>query len=237
MRISLRRVVVAARPRFKKGDSVSVSGDVGAVYRVIDVGTYSDLSRWDTLSSPDDYGGEDAPVVLVEDARGSKILYADDGGTVVKVKTTSPGLTGKEYTAKVRDALARAGLGRSNDSTRGGEVTGWVKPNQYGSLGFYVRAAPGGMVHWGVVVSGKAAGLRYREWEEDQGRDDDDDGDTITLHEPVNPRGAESRVADVVRKALGVKVAVAKYAGHSRHWDDDVEYVVTTERPPDLLDK
>ncbi len=97
-------------------------------------------------------------------------------------------VSGMRAVLAVRDALERAGLGRTSHYN-GGHVAGWIPANQYGSTGFSVRRERDGTLGWNVVVSGKPH-LSYRRWEERDG-----DRGTISLHEPRNPEALSPRIA------------------------------------------
>lgn len=132
-------------------------------------------------------------------------------------------VTGIRAVLGVRSALEEAGLGRTSGYS-GGETTGWIAANHYGSTGFSVKRVAGGDVAWHVVISGKPH-LRYRKWTERQG-----DDDTIDLHEPVDPQSLAPRIRAAF-ESLGLEVRKVEYAGAQQHWDDDVDYEVVTDHP------
>ena len=135
-------------------------------------------------------------------------------------------LTGTQAATKVKQALEKSGLGRTS-SYDGGKITGWT--NNLGSTGFSVRKDRDGKLDWHVVISGKKH-LPYEDYEERR------DGDTYTLHRPVNPQSLEPKIKKVFQ-SLKLKVLKVRYSGHQAMWDDDVTYNITTERPTWLSDK
>jgi hypothetical protein len=131
-------------------------------------------------------------------------------------------VTGKRAVLAVQEALGEAGLGRTSGYS-GGEITGWIDRNQYGSTGFSVKKLSDGDLTWHVVISGKPH-LRYREWTERR------DGDSIDLHEPVNPNALAPRIRAAF-ETLGLKVRKVEHTGAQMHWDDDVDYEIVTDHP------
>lgn len=127
---------------------------------------------------------------------------------------------GKAACTKIKDALATAGLGRTS-AMGGAEIRGWTE--SLGSTGFSVRKerpAEGALV-WHIVISGRPH-LRYNEQEECR------DGEVYDVHDPVCPERLCGQIRSVF-ESLGLSVLSVRYAGHQRHWDDDVEYEIHTE--------
>jgi len=131
-------------------------------------------------------------------------------------------VNGKRAVLAVRAALDDAGLNRTSGYS-GGEIAGWIDPNHFGSTGFSVRRQADGNLSWHVVISGKPH-LRYREWTERR------DGDSIDLHEPVNPETLAPRIKAAF-ETLGMDIREVSYGGAQMHWDDDVSYNVVTDHP------
>ena len=151
-----------------------------------------------------------------------------------KIKPPSYPVGGKTACLKVRQALAEHSFPRTS-ILNGAELTGWLKPNIFGSTGFSVKVNPNdpAQLFWNIVISGKPH-LKYHEYEENQGTDDDPD--YIDLHEPVSPNGIAGDISKALQSALALDVISVKHRGHQTHWDDDVEYTVTTLRPSWLVD-
>ena len=143
-------------------------------------------------------------------------------------------LGGKTACLRVRQALAEHGFPRTS-MLNGAELTGWIGPNMFGSFGFSVKVNPKNpaQIFWNIVISGKPH-LKYKEYEENQGTDDDPD--YIDLHEPISPNGIAGDISRALRSALDLEVISVEHRGHQTHWDDDVEYSVTTLRPSWLTD-
>jgi hypothetical protein len=131
---------------------------------------------------------------------------------------------GVELVTEVADALEAAGMERAS-SFNGGELVGWIPRNHFGSTGRSVKAPRSGELTWNVVISGKGAGLRYTSHREVRG-----DGDVIMLHEPDDPKAVRTRIRHVF-EGLGYAVSAVRQSGYQTHWDDDVDYTVTTDRP------
>ena len=137
-------------------------------------------------------------------------------------------MSGKDYMRRVKEALAEAGLPRTS-GFNGGELTGWTRI--YGSTGFSIRLDdedPNAVV-FNVVISGKAAGLDYKKWNECEG------DEVIRLHKPIRPESLYPKIRRTF-ESLGVTVLGVAESGYQMHWDDDVEYSVTAVRPRDLDD-
>lgn len=137
--------------------------------------------------------------------------------------------TGKEAVKKLRTFLAIHNVSRTDSKyLTGGEERGWT--DAYGSTGFSIRKLDNGKLDWHVVVSGKKAGLKYYEFEEER------DGEYYSMHEPKNPKSLIPRVKKAF-KEMGLDPEEVRYTGYQRHWDDDVSYNVVTERPKWLTDE
>jgi len=118
----------------------------------------------------------------------------------------------------VKAALEEAGLGRTS-TMGGGGIAGWIPSNQFGSTGFSIRREKDGSLGWNVVISGEPH-LGYRRHRS---------GDT-DLHTPVNPERLCPRIRRVF-ESLDIRVEDVRVSGWQEHWDDDVEYLVTTAHP------
>ena len=150
------------------------------------------------------------------------------------IKPPTYPLSGETACLLVRQALSEHGFPRTS-MLNGAELTGWIGPNIFGSTGFSVKVNPKNpaQVFWNIVISGKPH-LKYEEYEENQGTDDDPD--YIDLHEPINPNGIAGDIGRILRSALDLEVISVEHRSHQTHWDDDVEYSVTTLRPSWLMD-
>jgi len=128
----------------------------------------------------------------------------------------------RELMLRIKEALAAAGLPRTSTMT-GGEITGLT--STYGSTGFSVRPDEDGKkLNFNVVISGEAAGVRYRHFEELQG------DDVVELHEPVDPEILYPKITAVF-KEIGLEPMEIAESGYQLMWDDDIEYKVVTRRP------
>jgi hypothetical protein len=136
---------------------------------------------------------------------------------------TNGTVTGIRGALAMRAALESVGLGRTSKLS-GGQVTGWIPTNHYGSTGFSLKPVANGNIDWHLVISGKPH-MRYREYREMNG-----DDDTIDLHEPVNPEVVFPKIRQAFA-SLGVTVKDLSFGGAQLHWDDDVSYNVTTDKP------
>lgn len=137
-----------------------------------------------------------------------------------------PKISGIRAVLAVKSAMADHGLPRTS-TLNGAEICGWIDPNLRGSTGFSIRKLPDGNIVWHVVLSGKPH-LKYREYREVNGED------TIDLHEPINTE----RLFPALRRVfedLDMVVTSIELSGFQTHWDDDVDYNVTT-KPPEWLD-
>lgn len=128
----------------------------------------------------------------------------------------------KQACENLKDGLEAAGLGRTS-KLAGGEVRGWT--NAIGSTGFSVRKtkwsdAP--CLDWHVVVSGKNAGIRFKEYSEFQ------DGEVVELHRPIDADKIHEAIANVFH-GLGLTVREVRTTGWQCHWDDDIDYNIITD--------
>lgn len=126
-----------------------------------------------------------------------------------------------EFVTRVRDCLASAKMPRVS-KFNGGELRGWT--TAYGSTGFSIRRMEDGRLDLHIVISGKTAGLQYREWTEWG-----DDG-SMSMHEPTNAESLHSSIRAAL-EAIGLTVHDVRYTGAQQHWDDDVDYNVTIDNP------
>ena len=127
----------------------------------------------------------------------------------------------------VRAALAGQGLHHPGD--RGGDtIRGWSPRNVWDTISTNIGLNPDGLLNWNVEISGKGH-LQYETWTEPR-HDETDQGETIDLHEPVNPESLIPRIVQAFQ-SLGIDVRDAAYSGHQSHWDDGVSYRVTTSHP------
>ena len=125
----------------------------------------------------------------------------------------------------IRDALAAAGMPRTS-TLNGGEMNGLMPANHGGSTGFSVHFVPENpdQLRFHLVISGRVAGLAYREYEDHR------DEETYSLHEPINPELLCPRI-QAVFEGLGFQVHEVRNSGHQTMWDDDVDYSVRTNNP------
>lgn len=125
----------------------------------------------------------------------------------------------------VTDALARQGLVNREDPF-GSRVKGWSPHNVIDSTTTNIGVERDGSLRWHFEVSGKPH-LRYRNWTEEK---DNDQGETLDLHEPLHPERLLPRIRAAFRET-GIEVTDARYRGHQGHWDDGVNYEVTSPHP------
>lgn len=136
---------------------------------------------------------------------------------------------GKKECQELHDALDAAGLGRTSN-LGGGELTGLT--NAIGSTGFSVRRtdwcdAPS--LDWHVVVSGKHAGIRFRNYTEYTSEGE------MEMHKPVDADKIHEAIANVFH-SLGMTVREVRTTGWQCHWDDDIDYNIITDMVPTLSD-
>jgi len=136
-----------------------------------------------------------------------------------------PGLEqdcGRATVLELKDRMAEAGMPRTSHLA-GGEVAGLMENDIGGSTGYSVQVYDD-HVRFHTVLSGQAAGLQYRHWEEY-----DDEGESDELHAPVNPEKLIPKIAGVFAGA-GLTVREIRASGYQMKWDDDTEYEVLCDR-------
>lgn len=181
---------------------------------------------------------EDGAVPIKAHIRGHRQRLPKKPQTTTYLDPVPQSLTGKDAVLTLKEKLEKAGLGRLS-TFGGGEIRGWTRA--MGSTGFSVapaRSWKNGVstdipdeVDWHIVVSGKNAGLRYREYEEWHGERQG----VMRMHDPIDPNSINPRIKKVF-ESLGMEVKEVKNTGHQLHWDDDVDYNIITKRPKWLLD-
>lgn len=167
--------------------------------------------------------------LLVDEALAA---YEARRAAAARAGEPAPALTGMQLVTRVRDALAAAGMPRTS-TMAGGALTGWT--DTLGSTGFSVRmpsrqddrGTPGTVVLH-MVVSGKAAGLRYRQWTDRQDEDNE-----MEMHEPIDAERLFGRIKAALQ-GIGLDVVSLHYTGAQMHWDDDVDYEAVVVAPEGL---
>lgn len=126
-------------------------------------------------------------------------LHAEAEGATISAEQ------GLELVLAAKKALEEHGLPRTS-KMNGGEIRGLMRRNHRGSVGFAVWDE-GDTLEFHMVVGGRSAGLRYREYTEWR-----DDGDSIELHEPENPEIAFGRVRQAF-ESVGLTVQDVRCSG------------------------
>lgn len=135
---------------------------------------------------------------------------------------------GKDACQRIHDALEAAGLPRTSRLS-GGEIRGVTTAE--GSTGFSARVLSDGTIDWHIVISGKAAGIKYRDYTDWQG------DEQYEMSDPINPDVVIPRIREVFSQ-LGLQVidrpetpqqlSRPRCTGWQSHWDDDIDYNVLT---------
>ena len=131
-------------------------------------------------------------------------------------------MTGKDLLDSLRNQFQIDGLYPF------GSVRGWSAPNHIDASGNWNLREDNSKLIITVVVDGRKCGLRFREYEEI-----DSEGDSIGLHEPINPNSLCSRITKSAG-TIGLAVVDVRYYSHQQHWDHSVSYLITAKRPVDL---
>lgn len=148
-----------------------------------------------------------------KDPEHREVLRAALKGPVPSIEENN----GKNLALRMAAEMHAAGLSR-NGSMTGGEISGVVTST--GSVGFAFGPSyrHPDMVEAHVVLSGKAAGLRYSQ---------DENGE----HSPNDPATVRDKIRDVLTSKLGMDVQEVRQTGFQRVFDDDVDYTALV-RPP-----
>ncbi|MBD3669852.1 MAG: hypothetical protein HUJ29_03690 [Gammaproteobacteria bacterium] len=129
----------------------------------------------------------------------------------------------------VREQLATAGLPRSGGPNEpGAEISGLVPRGAFGDTGFSVQELSQKELEFHIVISGKSAGIEYKEWSDWQAG-----VGAMRAHEPVNQKSLQQPIRDAFRD-MGFEVKKVKNDSFEKYDNDDLTYNVITDYP-DIL--
>ena len=126
--------------------------------------------------------------------------------------TKSPGFA---LMKQIKDKLSDAGLLRTSNLA-GDQISGLVPNNKIGNFGFAVWDKPT-TFEFNVVISGKGAGVHYRE------------NYSEGTHEPIDMYILYPKIQRVF-ESLGFKVLEISWTSFQGMWDDDITYRITTNK-------
>ena len=127
---------------------------------------------------------------------------------------------GKDFSEWTQKVLSENGMPRTS-SLAGGEVRGIT--TSYGSTGFSIRSEDETTADVHVVISGKTAGIRYIETENEYGDFEE---------QKPNPQDC-TRTAEKIKelfKSKGLEVEEVSCTGYQMQWDDDIDFNIKVKK-------